>query len=723
MLHDPVGVTPKKPKYARLSTVFRRTGSDQHCGGINALASLPADGKIVTASKDSTIKRWGIYQQPCFEASFEGHNDWVNDITVLEDILVSCSSDTTVQFWKADSAGEPTAIATFKQHTDYVNCLAAAKVTPIVASAGLRAEVFIWDMQKAMRINEQSGLYEAKPCNGPQGSVYALALNAPGNFMAAGSTEGAISISDTRSPDILPPLKGHTENVRALLLSGDGSLLLSGSSDHTIRLWDLGQQRCVQTLAVHTDSVWTMLASQDFSVVYSGGRDKCVYRTQLANRTSELLLMEDAPINDMVFDSQSSALWVATASSSVKRWDVDEALPAAQAQPRVSADPQRLKQQSSGNHTFLAGTSTHARTRQAQDRPLQPQQDQATAQTTGLVPLVQSAVLTDRRHILTKDAEGNVELWDVATGAVEEHFGKVDFQLKEAELFAPHSILPWFHWDTKLGSLTIHLDYPQTFAAEVYAYTIGLQAPEEQKFNYGMETLRGLFSTWVEGVVQQQQSGQDTAQPDTEQQPDGGSGPPSNSGQEPFQYTTGPNPPVIMCSLQGPGQPWDQHPWQLCVTRFTGREAETSMIPQWVCRALSTGQVTAVPGTKASFLLMPLQGSGLPSLLQSKLTAPRILLIYKVATYCQSKLAEQSYHMQLGTVYWDQQKQQEAADAQRQRQGDVLELTCNGMAVPYDLSLAAVRQYIWKRSDDPVLHYGRQTPGRPAPMPVMKPVS
>lgn len=52
------------------------------------------------------------------------------------------------------------------------------------------------------------------------------------------------------------------------------------------------------------------------------------------------------------------------------------------------------------------------------------------------------------------------------------------------------------------------------------------------------------------------------------------------------------------------------------------------------------------------------QGSGLPSLLQSKLTAPRILLIYKVATYCQSKLAEQSYHMQLGTVYWDQQKQQ-----------------------------------------------------------------
>lgn len=59
---------------------------------------------------------------------------------------------------------------------------------------------------------------------------------------------------------------------------------------------------------------------------------------------------------------------------------------------------------------------------------LQPQQQQATAQTSGIAPLVQSAVLTDRRHVLTKDAEGNVDLWDVTTGAVEERFGQVLLQ-------------------------------------------------------------------------------------------------------------------------------------------------------------------------------------------------------------------------------------------------------------------------------------------------------
>ena len=58
---------------------------------------------------------------------------------------------------------------------------------------------------------------------------------------------------------------------------------------------------------------------------------------------------------------------------------------------------------------------------------LQAQQRQASQQTRGIPPLVQSAVLTDRRHILTKDAEGQVELWDIATGAVQEQYGKVGY--------------------------------------------------------------------------------------------------------------------------------------------------------------------------------------------------------------------------------------------------------------------------------------------------------
>lgn len=56
--------------------------------------------------KQGCLGRWGLQdKQPVLEASFEGHNDWINDIIVLEDVLVSCSSDTTIKLWKADQSG------------------------------------------------------------------------------------------------------------------------------------------------------------------------------------------------------------------------------------------------------------------------------------------------------------------------------------------------------------------------------------------------------------------------------------------------------------------------------------------------------------------------------------------------------------------------------------------------------------------------------------------
>ena len=79
-------------------------------------------------------------------------------------IAAKCSTRCLAQILlsaAATAAGEPAPIATFNQHTDYVNCLAAAKARPLVASAGLRAEVFLWDMQTAMRINEQVALLSA----------------------------------------------------------------------------------------------------------------------------------------------------------------------------------------------------------------------------------------------------------------------------------------------------------------------------------------------------------------------------------------------------------------------------------------------------------------------------------------------------------------------------------------------------------------------------------
>lgn len=43
------------------------------------------------------------HKEAVLEASFDGHADWVNDIALIGDLLITCSNDQTVRLWKAGS--------------------------------------------------------------------------------------------------------------------------------------------------------------------------------------------------------------------------------------------------------------------------------------------------------------------------------------------------------------------------------------------------------------------------------------------------------------------------------------------------------------------------------------------------------------------------------------------------------------------------------------------
>ncbi|KAH9620313.1 hypothetical protein KSS87_022929, partial [Heliosperma pusillum] len=633
---------PRKEK--RFTYVLNASDDTKHYAGINCLAVLKANGSdrsdyLFTGCRDGTLKRWALdVESATCSATFESHVDWT---------------------WSCLSDGVCT--KTLRQHSDYVTCLGAAeKNSNMIASGGLGGEVFVWDIEAALtpvsksndgteeessiginggagtvpmtslrNINSSNNLsshstpnhgYVPISAKGHKESVYALAMNDSGSILVSGGTEKVVRVWDPRSGSKTMKLRGHTDNVRALLLDSTGRYCISGSSDSMIRLWDLGQQRCVHSYAVHTDSVWALASTTAFTHVYSGGRDQSLYLTDLSTRESILICEEEHPILQLALNDEN--IWVATTDSSVHRW------------PAEVHSPQKVFQKGG---SFLAGNLSFSRARASLEgsTPV-PVHRQPTLTIPGTPAIVQHEILNNRRHVLTKDTSGSVKLWEITRGIIIEDYGEVNFDEKKKELFEMVSIPAWFTVDTRLGSLSIHLDTPQCFSAEMYSMDLNIvEKPEDDKINLARETLKGLLAHWW-GKIKQRVGSQKLANGEAQSAKDistksmtrsrvevDGSAENDSMVYPPFQFSVLCPPSIITEGSQGGA-------WRKKITDLDGTEDEKNF-PGWVLDCILINRLPPRENTKCSFYLYPCEGTTAKIVTQGKLSAPRILRIQKVS--------------------------------------------------------------------------------------------
>ncbi|KAJ7890547.1 hypothetical protein B0H14DRAFT_2689773 [Mycena olivaceomarginata] len=128
---------------------------------------------------------------------------------------------------------------------------------------------------------------------------------------------------------------------------------------------------------------------------------------------------------------------------------------------------------------------------------------------------------------------------------------------------------------------------------------------------------------------------------------------------------------------------------------------EESM-PLWLAEYLLLHRMPSTPPQiKISFVLLPWVGKDsseeqLPELLnttQSKLTASRFLRVRKLVAHVQEKLEKMDHPT--------------PSDAPRPRAEDLYEILCNDVVLPLDMSIAAVRQYVWRQSTELTMCYRR----------------
>uniref|UniRef100_A0AC35U3C7 WD repeat-containing protein 48 homolog n=1 Tax=Rhabditophanes sp. KR3021 TaxID=114890 RepID=A0AC35U3C7_9BILA len=493
-------------KKVQISVTIRNEEEPRHRSSINSLAFDKSTGRMYTAGSDSVIRIWDgttpdddIDDQDSerFINSLEHHCDWVNDLALCDsNYLVSASSDTTIKVWNTKQSF---CMSTLRTHSDYVKSLAYAKDVGLLVSASFDKKVYLWSLENLTKLSNTNNSVTATSLPGNKNSVYSVATSSTAHVVCSGSTEKVIRIWDGRTSQKTGKLKGHTDNVKDLLVSNDENQIVSASSDGTIKVWSVGQQRCIGTIKIHSEGVWTLAANESFTEIYSGGKDCKVWRTNLRDLTSsELLLEEDRSIQKIekvkrynLTGMNSPVIENAAQSNDIKR-DKDVGDGACETHNNISS---KLVNNDITQHYFHDETSltdyTDAR------KFLQAPNVPADIVIRGAPSIRTHFVLNDRRHIVTKDTENNVDVWDVLQGRKVASYGKKSMSEVTSKYYKKVFVPSWFSVDLKLGMLQIVLEEGDIFAAWVSAKEAGFSdRPPETKVNYGAIFLKSLFEEW-----------------------------------------------------------------------------------------------------------------------------------------------------------------------------------------------------------------------------------
>ncbi|GJQ13562.1 hypothetical protein GpartN1_g5353.t1 [Galdieria partita] len=703
-----------------------RPPEKRHRFGINSLvipytaASDAESSQVVSlfsGGRDGTIRGWSKNGENIL--NLEEHVDWVNDLLYLPSgVLVSCSSDTTVKVWDVTEAIHlfeefliPRCSSnTLAEHTDYVKALAAVDGhRGIVASGSLDGKIVVWDLEKGesqtvlgKSLQENTSIYclasGGKSFGLEESSEQFLVSSSEGSIIAAGSSDRVISLWDTRTRTRAVKLRGHRDIIRCLAMNEEGTLLLSGSSDGSTRVWDLRNLRCMLSFDVHIDSVWALAVSKNFDWFLSGGRDGAVWKTELHTGDSVLMIaaVEDERKYNHVLrvcmTPDEKGFWTSSLSSNIKYWESEKYFNDIHNQ---NSKDMNIKSRSSP--ISLRGVLSTSAT----DDPIFKEPSLLIHGEPGIVA---KTILNNRRHVLTCDSEGKVQLWDVSQGRLLQEFGN-NRTIEEIQQEIDEMVVvpTWFHLVTRLGSLMVVLDPSTCFAAEVYAADAGLEVDsDEVKVNIGEHVLRGLFRKWHERYRKLLEGSPKTLYASRDESNSlSNSNPTENQKQTenvtnsitlpPYEFPE--DIPVIIIE-EGTTRPL----LRKLLKDFDGTEA--SYLPDWVLKCVRDEHSMSREIPKLSFYLKPMEGSGFPALVQSKLTAPRILRAKKLATYVANNIRTEIERLKSsnksGKLPFEFSPSSE------------LEITCRDQVVPPNMSLIAIRRFIWKSPEDLELFYRRK---------------
>ena len=170
------------------------------------------------------------------------------------------------------------------------------------------------------------GVKQRTVLRGHTAGIYCIAWSPDGHMLASAGAKRTICLWDVDKSQRICQLEGHSDVVGAVAWSPDGRIIASGSDDHTVRLWDVESRTLYRILnhAAHHDHVLTVAWSPDSQTLASGGIDRAInlWNVKKGGLKQTLRGQADA-INCLAWSPDGKIIASGSGDRTVRLWDVE----------------------------------------------------------------------------------------------------------------------------------------------------------------------------------------------------------------------------------------------------------------------------------------------------------------------------------------------------------------------------------------------------------------